>query len=206
MRELASMWAATTWSRNGHVFDFNRINYDALQWGRDHAVAESRRRSASSPPTARFNGAAANGGIRCGDTIHRFLAADDPQRPRLERLAMARQLTESYGVTGVLEAESMVEESDAFQAFVEQRWPGTRWRREVPVSAELDSNPTRRISGVIDLLLETSTGATWRAKARDHAPQLALYAEALRLTTGASHVECWLHLPVAGALLAISPK
>jgi ATP-dependent helicase/nuclease subunit A len=155
-----------------------------------------------------------------GDAIHRFLAADDPQRPRLERLRMARQLIEAYGVAEVLIAESMVAENDAFRAFVEQRWPGARWRREIPVSAEMDSSPKRRISGVIDLLLEVPAGlvifdhksfpaeseSAWRASARDHAPQLALYATAVRLATRASRIECWIHLPVAGALLAIKPK
>jgi hypothetical protein len=27
--------------------------------------------------------------------------------------------------------------SDALQTFVQQRWPGARWRREVPLAAEL---------------------------------------------------------------------
>lgn len=152
-----------------------------------------------------------------GDAIHRFLAADDPGRPAAQRAAMAVRLLEGHGAAGAVQAESLLREADALRAFIEGRWPGARWRREIPVSAEIPGEG-RRINGAIDLLLETAAGlvvidhkafpaeaeSAWRARARDHAPQLQLYATALKLATAAPAVECWLHLPVAGAMVRVA--
>lgn len=151
-----------------------------------------------------------------GDAIHRFLAADDPRRPAAERAAMAARLLEGYGAAGLVQAGSLVQEADAFRAFVEGRWPGARWRKEVPVSAEVRGEG-RRIHGTIDLLLETAAGlvvidhkafpaeseSAWRLRARDHAPQLQLYAAALEVAAAGTVAECWLHLPVAGAMVRV---
>ena len=43
----------------------------------------------------------------------------------------------------------------------------------------------------------------WDGKALGYAPQLALYADAVRVAVGVPCEELWIHLPVVGALLRV---
>jgi len=154
---------------------------------------------------------------RVGDAIHRFLASDDPSLARSTRRHRAAAFIAAYDAGAILDdAEALVAESDAFRSFADRRWPGARWRREVPVSIETGS-PRTRISGTLDLLLELpgrrvvidhksfpgEVESAWRRAAKRHFPQLSLYARALRATLGPLPVECWIHLPVGGAMVQL---
>jgi len=151
-----------------------------------------------------------------GDTIHRFLACDDPILSREARRERAATLIAAHGVGAILTPDPLVAESDAFRAFVERRWPGSRWRREVPISVEVGW-PRTRIHGTIDLLLELPDRrvlidhksfpgegeSAWRRAAKENFPQLSLYATALRALHDPLPVECWIHLPIAGAMVEL---
>lgn len=153
---------------------------------------------------------------RVGDAVHRFLAGDDPALPQEVRRRRAAMLIAAYDVGAILMADPLVAESDAFRAFAERRWPGARWRREVPISVEVGS-PRTRIHGTIDLLLELPDRrvlidhksfpgdgeSAWRRAAKQHFPQLSLYAQALRALPGPQAVDCWIHLPVGGAMVQL---
>ena len=89
-------------------------------------------------------------------------------------------------------------------------------RSEVPVFARRNG---QRLNGRIDLLLtgddraividhKSYPGAfdTWEAKALGYAPQLALYASAIRDATGSTDVQTWVHLPIVGQLIRVQAE
>ncbi len=107
---------------------------------------------------------------------------------------------------------------DELRAWVEKRWPGAVWRREVPVDAfVVRDGREQRVRGIVDLLLEKREGyvvidhktfpgateAAWRKKCEEFAPQLKAYAEVLGRAGGKPVVACWVHLPVGGAVVEI---
>lgn len=61
-----------------------------------------------------------------------------------ERLARARALLGGGGRTGIVRPEDAVAACDALRAFVEARYPGARWRREVPVTVVVGDPGARR--------------------------------------------------------------
>jgi ATP-dependent exoDNAse (exonuclease V) beta subunit len=154
-----------------------------------------------------------------GNAVHAFLAADVGAGEEEERLACAKRLLGGAGMSGLVQPESLLEASSQFQGWVAARWPGAHWRREVPIDAFIPSAAgERRLSGIIDLLLETddgcvivdhktfpgSTEGAWRARCAKFAPQLMAYAEALRRVEGKRVLGCWIHLPVGGGMVEIS--
>lgn len=153
-----------------------------------------------------------------GDAVHAFLAADGDGLASTERHERARRLIIAAGLIGVVRPERLVEAADRLRSFVDARWPGATWHREIPIEAFLASpQGTRRVHGTIDLLLETSEGyvivdhktfpgtteAAWRAKTVEFLPQMAAYAEALRQVPGKRVAGCWVHLPVGGGMVEV---
>ncbi|HVW27364.1 MAG TPA: PD-(D/E)XK nuclease family protein [Polyangiaceae bacterium] len=151
-----------------------------------------------------------------GDTLHGFLAADIPGLPPQLRLDIARRLLVSSGLLTVLTPESLVQSGDSLRSWVDARWPGAIWQREVSIDAIVaTSRGRRRIRGTIDLLLDTPRGAviidhktypgamnTWSDRAATFAPQLAAYSEALR-AAGRTVSECWVSFAVAGGVVRL---
>jgi ATP-dependent helicase/nuclease subunit A len=148
-----------------------------------------------------------------GDTVHGFLAADfrtDEARVRVER---ARRLLVACASGASVDAPSLLQLSDALATFVEQRWPGAIWHREVPIRVQIGEGETaRRVNGSIDLLLETDEayvvidhktygnpdeGAV-RRHAEQYLPQLAAYGAAIEALGGKRVGEYWLHFGVGG--------
>jgi ATP-dependent exoDNAse (exonuclease V) beta subunit len=153
-----------------------------------------------------------------GNAVHGFLAADVAGLDPAARLEMARGLIESAGLIGIVRAESLVAAGDAMRRWVEGRWPGALWRREIPIEAQVASeHGERRASGIIDLLLETEEGyvlidhktfpataeSAWRAKCASFIPQLVAYALLLESTGTKRVASCWVHLPVGGGMVEI---
>ncbi len=152
-----------------------------------------------------------------GSALHRFLAADPFEGTGEERAALARRVLARDGLEAAFEAVHLVSASDALRAFVNRRWPGARWHREVPVCARLDaSDGTRCIQGVIDLLIETSRGVVvvdhksfpgrsdqWREQALKYARQLQLYALALQ-TADHTVIGRWVHFTVGGGAVEVT--
>lgn len=164
-----------------------------------------------------LDGASYDYGI-LGDTVHAFLAADLEGLSAEERTARARRLIEGAAMTGTLRTQSLITAGDALRAWVARRWPAALWRREIPVDGLVESEyGERRVSGIIDLLLETEDGyvlidhktfparaeSAWRAKCAGFISQLAAYALVLD-RVGHKRVEaCWVHLPIGGGMVEV---
>jgi ATP-dependent exoDNAse (exonuclease V) beta subunit len=154
-----------------------------------------------------------------GDAVHAFFATDLEGLAAEERRERARRLLAVAGLVGVVRAEALVEASDRLRGFVEQRWPGATWHREVAIDAQvLTSGGERRVAGIIDLLLETAEGyvifdhktfpakseAAWRAKVVAFVPQFAAYKTALHTSTQKPILSAWLHLPAGGGVVEVT--
>jgi hypothetical protein len=153
-----------------------------------------------------------------GDAVHAFFATDVEGLIAEERVDRARRLLASAGLVGVVRPDALVEASDRLRVFVERRWPGAVWHREVAIDARVETaQGERRVAGIIDLLLETANGyvifdhktfpgrseAAWRAKVVEFLPQFAAYAAALRLLGARDVVGGWVHLPAGGGLVEL---
>jgi ATP-dependent exoDNAse (exonuclease V) beta subunit len=153
-----------------------------------------------------------------GDAVHAFFATDVEGLSAEERVDRARRLLASAGLVGVARPEAMVDASERLRVFIDQRWPGAVWHREVAIDARVDgAQGERRVAGVIDLLLETANGyvifdhktfpgrgeAAWRAKVVEFEPQLAAYARAVSLAQPNRSVGMWLHFPVGGGCVEL---
>jgi ATP-dependent exoDNAse (exonuclease V) beta subunit len=153
-----------------------------------------------------------------GDAVHAFLAADLPGLSPQTRHALAARLLASVNLTGNVRPEALLDASDRFRAVADARWPGAIWHREIPVTAFVPTpQGPRRLSGSIDLLLETTEGyviidhktfpgttePAWRKKCSELAPQLAAYAAALRSVPGGKVAGAWFHMPLGGGMLEV---
>lgn len=211
-----------------------RTGSPARWFVRPAAVATERPRYWITPSSAEGGGGASIGAIErlpsailvdgkgydydvLGNAVHAFLAADVEGLASEERLARAKRLLTAAGLAAHVRAESLVRAGDELRAWVEKRWPGAVWRREVPVDARLvNEGREQRVPGIIDLLLETKDGyvvidhktfpapneAAWRKKCEEFAPQLKAYADVLA-SAGKRVIACWVHLPVGGGLVEI---
>jgi len=154
-----------------------------------------------------------------GNAVHAFLAADLPGLTREQRLARAARLLETAGAQALIQPDSLLGCSNALQSWVDAKWPGATWRREVPISGVIATpHGKRRIEGAIDLLLETPEGvaiidhktypgpaSAWPKKALEFAPQLAAYSEVLTMA-GRSVLGAWLHFPVGGGVVELAKR
>jgi ATP-dependent exoDNAse (exonuclease V) beta subunit len=153
-----------------------------------------------------------------GNTLHAFLAADYPELSAAERAALALRILGHARLDGSFTADALLSASDALRTFVGGRWPDAIWHREVPVIAALDSeHGPRRISGSIDLLLETPEGfviidhksfpgaAThWGARALEYGPQIMTYSKAIEMAGGAV-IGRFIHFTVGGGMAELVP-
>jgi ATP-dependent exoDNAse (exonuclease V) beta subunit len=153
-----------------------------------------------------------------GNALHGFLAADIEGIAVEDRSRRAGALVEGAGLAGVVGADAFVAAGDALRAWVERKWPCAVWHREIPIDGIVASeHGERRVSGIIDLLLETDAGyvlldhksfpagaeSAWRAQCATFIPQLAAYAWLLEAMGDKPLVACWVHLPVAGGMVEI---
>ncbi|HEX3850947.1 MAG TPA: UvrD-helicase domain-containing protein [Polyangiaceae bacterium] len=153
-----------------------------------------------------------------GNTLHAFLAADYPELSAAERAALALRILGQAHLDGSFTADALLSASDALRTFVAGRWPDAIWHREVPVIAALDSeHGPRRISGSIDLLLETPKGfviidhksfpgaAThWGPRALEYGPQIMTYSKAIEMAGGAV-IGRFIHFTVGGGMAELVP-
>jgi ATP-dependent helicase/nuclease subunit A len=153
-----------------------------------------------------------------GTAVHAFLAADVEGLSRVERAVRAEQLLAAAELSAVVRSDALLAASDALRTWVERRWPGAVWRREVTIEALIESRfGERRVSGVIDLLLETREGRVlidhktfpgttepaWRARVKGFLPQMAAYAAAVERVGDRPVVGNWVHLPMGGGMVEI---
>ncbi len=169
-----------------------------------------------------------------GDAVHAFFAADVEGLSDEERVGRARRLLAPLGapargagmtsqttaapeLAGIVRPGALVEAADRLREFVEARWPGAVWHREIAVEARVGAGSgERRVVGIIDLLVETESGylifdhktfpgrteAAWRSRVKKFVPQFAAYAAALR-AGGRAVAGGWVHLPAGGGLVEV---
>jgi ATP-dependent helicase/nuclease subunit A len=149
-----------------------------------------------------------------GDAVHAFLAAD---RWTGDRDAVAGRLLQSYGVVGAVAPASLVRASDALRAFLDERFPGSAWRREWPVRARIDDRGhPRLVQGEVDLFLERPDGFVLvdhksfpgNDRERDtrvvaYAAQLGLYAFVLERALRKPLLGSYIHLPIRGEIVEV---
>jgi hypothetical protein len=154
-----------------------------------------------------------------GDTLHAFLAADVHGLSAERRFGCAERLLRASQLLALLDPSDLLRASDNLRAWVKVTWPEAVWHRELPVSGVVPTpRGPRRIDGIIDLLLEVRGGLvlidhksypgrrdTWRAKAREHAPQLAAYAQVLRMA-GHDVLSQWISFAVTGGVIQVNQR
>lgn len=151
-----------------------------------------------------------------GEAVHTFLAVDRAELPHGERVGLARECLANWGVPQVVQAEELVAAATALHRWVEGRWPGAVWHRELPLAHRLASGTL--VQGTADLVLEAPGGLVLvdhktfpgnleqaRERALGHAAQLDAYARACSAATGLPVLERWIHLPLSGLALMVSP-
>jgi ATP-dependent exoDNAse (exonuclease V) beta subunit len=151
-----------------------------------------------------------------GQAMHAFLAVDRRDTERSVRLAKARFVLDRWSVIGHVAPEDLLIAADRLRAFVDQRFPGARIRREVPVYA---LQGPQVITGRIDLLVEGDSDfaiidhksfpgreSLWDDKAVAYAPQLDLYARAVATATGKTCSGLFVHMPIVGTVVEVQGK
>jgi ATP-dependent helicase/nuclease subunit A len=152
-----------------------------------------------------------------GTALHAFLAADYHDLAAEERGTLAQRILVNAQLGTMFSTDALLAASDAFRAYIDGRWPGAAWHREVPIQAWLDTeHGARRIDGSIDLLLQTGAGYViidhksfpgrqdqWAERALGYAPQLFTYAKAIRMT-GAEVLAMVVHFTVGGGIVEVA--
>lgn len=151
-----------------------------------------------------------------GSALHGFLACDVEGLAGEERVRRAERLMKALGENRALSTEATTLAGDRLRVFVEQHYPGAIWHRETSVDALVPTDSgTRRVGGIIDLLLETNDGLivvdhksfpdpTERHMvevAQGYAGQLGAYAAALDPCNTKPVTECWIHFPIGGLMV-----
>jgi len=126
-------------------------------------------------------------------------------------LERAQRLLASFDLLLLLEPTALLRSGDQLRAWIDASWPKATWHRELPITGMIATGEgPRRIDGTIDLLLETNDGVvlidhksyagrrhTWRDRAGEYAPQLAAYAEVLRMA-GKNVSSQWISFAITG--------
>lgn len=151
-----------------------------------------------------------------GDTLHAVIAAEllNPGRP--DRLATVQSQLAAAGLANALAADEVVAAVDRFLAELNRRFAPRALRVETPFSYRNAAG--QRVSGIMDLLLDTTDGwvlvdhksfpggtSQWAAKALTFSGQLALYVEAMR-QLGLPLAGVWLHFPVGGGWVRLAEQ
>ena len=149
-----------------------------------------------------------------GNAVHAFMCCDCNGLSSNDREGIARELLEAHGVSASLRFIDLISILDRFTAYINNRWPGAKIRREWPLSFELGP---LELHGAGDLVLETPDGyvlidhKTFPGgeresldKARSFAAQLVAYRTALEKATGIPVLNTWIHFPISGYLVNVA--
>lgn len=149
-----------------------------------------------------------------GECVHRFMAADLPHLTFEQRMEIAERLRLAWTVSNV-SPESMLEMSDRFRIHIQETWGDCTWYRESPITARIKN---QRITGIIDLILETTRDFViydhksfpggpdaWANKALSFAGQLKMYADAMSQATNSSVQNVLIHMPLVGKVIDLTP-
>ncbi len=148
-----------------------------------------------------------------GEALHRFLATDDAGWELERRIGLAGDIMRRWSVTAV-QAKSFVETADRLHVFLEESYPGHRAYREYSVRGRVG---LQRISGRIDLLVETEDGYVivdhksfpgryerWAGKAWAYRPQLQAYGNLVTNATSREILTLLVHMPIVGKIVDVT--
>lgn len=147
-----------------------------------------------------------------GTALHACIAASFTHRASPLSEEEVQGLLSGADQDGVVAAQDVLRQIQAFQDWLKERWPAAAAYAEYPLQMKLSNGQV--LDGRIDLLLDVGEGwvlidhksapqgaAYWETLASAHAGQLAAYRDVLEHVSGRPVVGCWLYLPVsAGAV------
>ena len=149
-----------------------------------------------------------------GTAIHACLALSFADRALPLTEAEVGVILRAFEVSEYLSAAAVLNQVQAFHAWLEGRWPGARPAAEVAVQCMLESGQV--LIGQIDLLLQTEEGwilidhkssqlapEHWGQLAEEYVAQIDAYAKAIEKASGKKVLERWIFLPVAGGALSV---
>ena len=155
--------------------------------------------------------------IMLGQAVHAFLAADRADLDPGERLALAADLLRRHGVESHLDACDVMDAGTRLWEWLAIGLGATRLHREWPV-AERRATGTI-VAGLADLVARLPSGYavvdhksipglldTALTVLPQYSGQLAAYASAIRAATDALAVSTWIHLPLIGVVVELTPR
>ena len=148
-----------------------------------------------------------------GNAMHGFLGADRPDASEESRITMAKGLLDRWGVAESIPLEDMLEASDRLYGFIKENYPAAKVLHEWPIMLRNDQN--QLMQGWIDLLLElpdgyviidhkSYPGSDGAEHAKQYAPQLAVYKEAVEKATGKPVLEQLIHMQMIGQVFKLN--
>jgi ATP-dependent exoDNAse (exonuclease V) beta subunit len=148
-----------------------------------------------------------------GDALHAILAADFVNPTCSDRIAVAERIIKGYGLSALVKASDALAMVDRFRKNMVATFHPTQVLVEVPFSTA--NKAAQRVSGFMDLILETDRGwvlidhksfpgkrSDWASKAISFSGQLALYREALK-NLGKEIASLWIHFAVSGGMVEV---
>ncbi|MBB5021357.1 UvrD-helicase domain-containing protein [Desulfurispira natronophila] len=150
-----------------------------------------------------------------GSAIHGYFGVDTSNMEESRKRVLATQLLQRFGVAQHIKAESVLNAASCLEQFISTHHPAAIIRREWPIFLRNEHHQT--MQGWIDMLLELPEGYViidhksypghqTTEKAREFAPQLQAYAEAVTKATGKPVLSTLLHLPVSGCVVRVCAK
>src|SRR5262249_53958158 len=146
--------------------------------------------------------------------VHAFMCCDCNGLSASDKEDMARELLEAHGVSASLRSADLISILDRFTAYIRNRWPDAKVRREWPLSFKLGP---LELHGAGDLVLETPSGyvvidhktfpggeSDLMVKARSFAAQLVAYRIALEKAMGSPVLDTFIHFPISGYLVDVA--
>lgn len=150
--------------------------------------------------------------LSLGEAIHFFLATDDMNESKNDRLQRASDILSAYALPE-LNPNQFLASSGRLTSKLEELYSGARWLREWPVTGRVRK---QRMTGSVDLLLELSEGYVvidhktfpgkrdmWTEMAARYFPQIEAYSTIVQGASGKRVIAAYIHMPVVGILLEL---
>jgi len=149
--------------------------------------------------------------ISVGETVHGFIAADQPGLNDQQRIELAAGLLSGWNISEVLTPEQLLEFSVRLHKWIALQWPEAKIFKEWPMNMRLANQV---VHGWIDMLLELPDGYVVidhksypgddpEKKAMEFAAQLDLYCQAIEKATNKKVIKSLIHMPLQGCVLSI---
>lgn len=145
-----------------------------------------------------------------------FLTADRASYAPKDRIRMANDLIHRYDVEEMVDATSLIQYSNQWQAYLKQRFDVKTIYRMYPIRFAKDN---RVFETVLDTLVETQTGwviiqhhsfsgeqKKWRSKCKEHCLWLELSKQAIQTYFQNNKVQTQIHFMLNGAVVEVETE